>query len=155
MSDNVPIIDLLLRRSVEGLTGFDLDLVAVALRQDRDREAEVVSIMALKSYMPVGALKWALCNAEITDVWVRPSWRRHKVATLMLAAAQAMAEENGWEVPRHSTVRTPEGEAWALSLGAEPAETVTAEDDYSFADHPGAEASFREALNDLPRRSSR
>jgi GNAT superfamily N-acetyltransferase len=149
VSGNVPIVDLLLERSVEAITGYELDLVALALRQERDLKPEVVSIMALKSYMPVGALKWDLCDGEITDVWVRPSWRRHKVATVMLRVAEALAEENGWEAPRHSTIRTLEGDAWALALGAEPAGEIATEGDYSRAERPGAEASFREALSDL------
>jgi len=151
MSIRIPSADFLLRDLWhETVTGLELQFVVVALRQKDDCTPEFVSILALKSYMPVGALKWDLSNGQIMDVWVRPNWRRRKIATVMLEVAGAMAEENEWELPQHSTVRTEEGEAWALASGAEPAETID-----SWDDDPEAEAMVGEALRAWPPRSSR
>jgi GNAT superfamily N-acetyltransferase len=72
--------------------------------------------------MPVGAIRWATGEAgEIFWIWVDPERRRLGIATQLLAVAGHVAKQEGWVPPAHSEERTPAGDAWARSLGAEPA----------------------------------
>ncbi len=70
---------------------------------------------------PVGFLVWTAGpneSGDITRIWTAPEFRRRKVATAMKKIAEVVAEERGWTPPAHSDSRTPEGNAWAMSLGA-------------------------------------
>ncbi len=87
---------------------------------------ELATVLALRNTVPVGSLDWNIArdDGEIVHVEVLPVWQRKGVATRMLRAAEEISRDNGWPAPGHSTTRTRDGDAWARSLGADPAVTV-------------------------------
>jgi GNAT superfamily N-acetyltransferase len=94
-------------------------------------EGGSASVLALRQFTPLGSLEWDISSdGEIECVEVDAPWRRKGVATLMLAYAQDVSREMHWPPPRHSDHRTRQGDAWARSLGAEPAATIESWEDF-------------------------
>jgi len=92
------------------------------------------AVLALDDLIACGSLRWIIdekpddpTNGMIGYVYVSPEHRRRGVATALLTAACAYAEHYGVAAPRHADERSPEGDAWARSLGAEPAARVHAD----------------------------
>jgi GNAT superfamily N-acetyltransferase len=67
----------------------------------------------------VGKLDFRKVDGEIMQVDVEEEHRRKGIATNSLGVARAYAEESGLPPVTHSNDRTPEGEAWAKSIGDE------------------------------------
>jgi GNAT superfamily N-acetyltransferase len=73
----------------------------------------------------VGFMKWDPDNGVIKDIQVHPEHRRKGVATAMWNFAQSQVKPqtpgvdyaDDVKAPQHSTERTPEGDAWAKSVG--------------------------------------
>jgi GNAT superfamily N-acetyltransferase len=62
-------------------------------------------------YGPVAHLEWSADTGEIKDVKVEPEHQRKGLATAMFNKAKEVAPIE------HAANRTPEGEAWARSVG--------------------------------------
>jgi GNAT superfamily N-acetyltransferase len=62
-------------------------------------------------YGPVAHFEWSADTGEIKDVKVEPEHQRKGLATAMFNKAKTITPV------RHSNVRTPEGDAWAKSVG--------------------------------------
>lgn len=75
-------------------------------------------ILAFHKDKRVGWLSWyGGDNGEIQDVSVAPEHRRKGLATQMMLLARQKASEGRRKPPEHSSSRTPEGDAWAKSVG--------------------------------------
>lgn len=73
-----------------------------------------VTVQARIGETVIGELH-ATTNGLITDVYVKPEYRRRKVATALYHACQA---HTGIElIHQPPELRTPEGDAWAYSVG--------------------------------------
>jgi GNAT superfamily N-acetyltransferase len=63
-------------------------------------------------------------DGTVNALEVHPDYRRQGLATKLWSMATEHAKtskaERGWDIPepKHSTMRTPEGDAWARSTGA-------------------------------------
>jgi len=86
------------------------------------------SVLALADLIVCGSLRWLIGENEdpedigmIGYVYVAPELRRRGIATALLTAANAYAERYGLPAPRHTDDRSPSGDAWARSVGAESA----------------------------------
>jgi GNAT superfamily N-acetyltransferase len=89
------------------------------------------SVLALADLIVCGSLRWLIAEDDADDpepdagmigyVYVAPEVRRRGIATALLTAADAYAERYGLPAPRHTEDRSPSGDAWARSVGAEPA----------------------------------
>ena len=66
---------------------------------------------------PVGALHWHPSEGTVTYLNVDESHRRQGVATSMWGSAHEHARANGLTPPVHSSSQSPDGSAWARSLG--------------------------------------
>ena len=87
------------------------------------------SVLALDDLIACGSLRWLIVEDDddagmIGYVYVAPEHRRRGIATALLAVANAYAEHYGLPAPRHFDERTPSGDAWARSLGAEAARSI-------------------------------
>jgi GNAT superfamily N-acetyltransferase len=83
---------------------------AYTLRVDKTNDDHLI-----KAYKgqdgPVGVLKWDATTGETRDVQVEPEHQRKGLATAMWNHAKEVAPI------RHSGTRTPEGDAWAKTVG--------------------------------------
>jgi len=70
-------------------------------------------------YGPIGHLEWSADTGEIKDVNVTPEHQRKGLATAMFNKAKTITPV------KHSAVRTPEGDAWAKSVGGKGLERKT------------------------------
>jgi GNAT superfamily N-acetyltransferase len=87
------------------------------------------SVHALHDLLAIGSIRWLIVEDDddagmIGFVFVSPAWRRHGVATALLKVATAYSEHYGLPSPKHVDERSPAGEAWAVTQGAEPARVV-------------------------------
>ena len=100
-----------------------IDFIAIVVEVDGD--VRVASIHALDELVGVGSLKWdTFDNGEIADVFVLPDWQHQGIATRMFRLAEHLAQQEGWHTPTRARIRTKDGDAWARSLGASPAECI-------------------------------
>lgn len=65
----------------------------------------------------VGFIIWEIDGGEVSRIYVGDKLRRHGIGTYIWETATEMSEENGWDVPEHSSSRTEEGDAFARSIG--------------------------------------
>ena len=96
------------------LTGYTVTAAdeVIAFNEDGRTNVSVRSLFVFDGDQRIARLKLetdGVCN----DVWVANDYRRNGIATAMWAIAEELLGIR----PRHSTNRTPEGEAWAQSLG--------------------------------------
>jgi hypothetical protein len=84
-------------------------------------EHQVHSIRATHpEHSDVGHLYWHPETGEIKDVLVLGGHEGKGIATQMYKVAQQTAAENpDIPSPKHSSTRTPSGDAWARSVGGE------------------------------------
>lgn len=88
------------------------------------------SVVAFDDKIPVGALRWLIeldddDSGLINMVYVHDGWRRQGIASGLLTVAEAYADAYGWPRPRHDDGRTPDGDAWATAVGAQPAVEIS------------------------------
>jgi hypothetical protein len=79
-------------------------------------------INARQGYSTVGFLEWNGGTDDkynhVQDVYVRPDMQRKGIATKMWKHAEHISNQfDTVEPPKHSTHRTPAGDAWAKSVG--------------------------------------
>ena len=65
----------------------------------------------------VGSLEWSCHSGFVQLVEVREDLRRRGIATELWFRALRASREHSWRAPRHSTQRSPSGDAWARSVG--------------------------------------
>jgi GNAT superfamily N-acetyltransferase len=99
----------------------DLRFVAVT-----DGRRCSVIVIALDDLIACGSLRWLIAKDDdaagmIGWVEVLPRYQRRGIATALLTVADEYSDRYGLPRPRHADRRTPSGDAWAQSLGAEPA----------------------------------
>ena len=121
LNEPVPVVA---QGAREGLSGLGLTFVAVVkCAEGRTRFA---SLHALDDLVVVGSMKWdSDDDGEVAMIQVHPGWRRRGVATALWRVAVEIVESQGWAAPQHSPQRTAEGDAWARTMGAAPAEEIT------------------------------
>ena len=69
----------------------------------------------------LGAMRWDRNSGHMYDISVDKPYRRQGIATAMWNHAQQLAASNqDISTPKHSPVRTADGQAWSESVGAEP-----------------------------------
>jgi hypothetical protein len=66
-----------------------------------------------EKYGPIGHFEWAADTGKVLDIKVTPEHQRQGLATKMWD----LAHNSGLTKPVHSSERTPEGDAWAKSVG--------------------------------------
>jgi GNAT superfamily N-acetyltransferase len=64
-----------------------------------------------------GSLEWNKSSGKIEDIDVHPEARRQGIASHMWDLAHQVSQETSTPAPRHSPERTPDGDAWAKSVG--------------------------------------
>jgi GNAT superfamily N-acetyltransferase len=121
VSGPVPVVDR--GQLVEPTPGLILSFVAVCLRHPSGGDIPVtVTLLALKEQCPVGYLKWHTETEDdgtVLDVFVSDGHRRQGVATVLWQVAHEIAVERGWPLPKHSSERSIEGDAWARAVGGD------------------------------------
>lgn len=66
---------------------------------------------------PVGSLHWHPEQGTVTYLNVHDDYRRKGVATSMWNEAKTQARKNKLTPPVHSSSQSPDGRAWARSVG--------------------------------------
>lgn len=61
--------------------------------------------MGVRNELQAGAVRWFRDLAVVHQVYVSPDWRRHHVGTVLLHAADAFHQANGWPGYLHSDGR--------------------------------------------------
>lgn len=67
----------------------------------------------------IAYMRYDKSTGEMKDISVDKEHRRKGIATGMWNHALSLANTSGIVAPVHSSVRTPEGAAWAASVGAD------------------------------------
>ncbi len=73
------------------------------------------TVHAFQGKREVGKISWD--SNRIANVFTKPAFRRQGVATALYGEAQRLHGEALAPEPRHSPTMTPEGKAWAGSVG--------------------------------------
>ncbi|HTU38274.1 MAG TPA: GNAT family N-acetyltransferase [Acidimicrobiales bacterium] len=114
-SRHVPVID---EGPFEEVTDIHLSFVCVVRRPLRTAGIHALTEIA------VGSIQWNLDDGEVLFLHVDREYRRQGVATRLLAVATEVANDEGWVAPNHAEERTEEGDAFAQSIGAQPAKRI-------------------------------
>lgn len=118
LMDRWPVVQMRSSRE-EGDVSF-VCLVSRPRAEGAIAPAQVVAFDSL-SMEPIGYFTWDIAvDGEALHVEVVPLRRRRGVATRMLNVAREISFVRGWPEPMLSDKRTPDGEAWARSVGAGP-----------------------------------
>jgi len=73
--------------------------------------------LGLANEEQAGAIRWLTDDGLVHQVFVGEKWRRHKLATVLIYAASAFHQANGWPGKLHGDGRrTPLGEQFTGSL---------------------------------------
>jgi len=75
------------------------------------------TVHAYQGKREVGKMSWD--SDRIANVYTKPAFRRQGIATALYGEAQRLHGEAMAPAPKHSPTKTPEGEAWAQSVGGE------------------------------------
>lgn len=78
----------------------------------------------------MGQMSWHPESGEIMSLEVKNQHRRKGVATSLYNYAHQVASEKKLAAPRHSATRTPEGDAWAKSVGGNVPKLKKSIEDY-------------------------
>lgn len=98
----------------------NISFVCVARTVMKERPPVVATVIAMgDGSWPIGWLSWDVEDegGVVGFVYVLPWWRRRGLARLLWQQADQIAHREGWPSPRHSPVRSLEGDAWAIGIG--------------------------------------
>lgn len=90
-----------------------------------------------------GHIAWDKRSGRVDQIFVPEHLRRQGIATQLWDTAHSVAEQKGLVHPVHSDARTPEGDAWAKSVGGKLPKnyqcTTCGDYGHNYTEHEGKE----------------